>query len=288
LFVSSVYSIHRHSINHSVLTEMTASQRSQGFLAPGTNLDFLPFSPDSMAHRVHRESVLLLGGGRALLMQIAHPTVARGVAEHSNFRTGRLNRLLRTLRPTLAIVLGTKEQALAGAASINRIHQTVTGNGYRATDPDLLLWVLATLIDTSLLMHELFIRPLTAEEAVAYYEDSKRIGSLLQLPPETLPADLDGLRSYTHEMSHSLQVTDEARNIAEALFSAGPTTWPVMRSIRQLTSGLLPEPLRDQFDLPWGSKREQALKGLEASSRVLLPRLPAALRAPPWFLTPNH
>ena len=107
-----------------------------------------------MAQRVLHEGVLLLGGGRALLMQIAHPLVASGVAEHSNFRTDRIDRLLRTLRLTLAIVFGSREQALAAAGSINRVHEGVAGAGYAARDPELLLWVLATLIDTSLAMHD--------------------------------------------------------------------------------------------------------------------------------------
>ena len=147
-----------------------------------------------MVRRVHGEGVLLLGGGRALLMQIAHPDVARGVAEHSRFREERFGRLLRTLRPMFAIAFGTREQALAAAASINRIHDDVAGPGYRASDAALLLWVLATLIDTGLVMHERFVRPLARDEAQAYYEDMRRFGLLFGLSPEQMPATIGDLR----------------------------------------------------------------------------------------------
>jgi uncharacterized protein (DUF2236 family) len=248
--------------------------------------DFLPFADDSMARRVHREGVLLLGGGRALLMQIAHPSVAQGVAEHSRFREDRWQRLLRTLRPTLAIVLGTKEQALAGAASINRVHERVSGAGYTAKDPDLLLWVLATLIDTSVLMYEQFVRPLNAQEKAGYYEDMRLVGSLLCIPRQSRPDSLEALQAYVAGMCETLTVTPGARDIAEALFVSNALTWPLMASIKALTAGLLPPRLREQFGLPWGSRAQSVLTASAGASRLVVPRVPAKLRAPPWFVTP--
>jgi uncharacterized protein (DUF2236 family) len=246
----------------------------------------LPFSDDSMARRLHREGVLLLGGGRALLMQIAHPMIARGVAEHSNFRADRVDRLLRTLRPTLAIVFGSRDQALRAAAGINRIHEGVTGAGYAAKDAELLLWVLATLIDTSVMMHERFVRPLSPEEGAAYYDDMRRVGELLAVPASVMPDTLEGLQAYVWDMSQSLEVTTEAREISEVLFASNLLTWPVMGSVRQLTAGLLPPPLRSQFGLAWSNRRDRGLAALCSMSRAFLPRLPDKLRAPPWFLMP--
>jgi uncharacterized protein (DUF2236 family) len=246
----------------------------------------LPFDDDAVVRRVHREGVLLLGGGRALLMQIAHPSVARGVAEHSNFRTRHLERLLRTLRPTLAIVFGTREQALAAAGGINRIHEGVTGAGYAARDPDLLLWVLATLIDTSVVMHERFVRPLGTGERAAYYEDMSRVGAMLGIPGGSMPQSLEALQAYVAQMNETLVVSDEAREIAGALFESNLLTLPAMVSIRLLTAGLLPAPLRSQFGLSWGQGRQRALDATCRASRLVLPRLSAKLRATPRFLMP--
>src|SRR5437764_11243732 len=102
------------------------------------------FPRDAVIRRVNGEGVLLLGGGRALLMQLAHPSVAAGVADHSDFRRDPMSRLQRTLDATNTIVFGSEEQARQTAAAIQRVHDTVTGPGYRANDPDLLLWVHAT------------------------------------------------------------------------------------------------------------------------------------------------
>lgn len=248
--------------------------------------DALPFAPNSALRRIHREGVLLLGGGRALLLQLAHPDIARGVAEHSSYAHDRWGRLMRTLRPMYAIAFGTAEQAREAAAGVNRQHERVRGEGYEALDPSLLLWVLATLIDTSLDMHARFLRPLTEEEADAYYGDMRRVGELLRLPSSHLPPDMTAFRQYFAATVAGLKVSDEARSIVEVLTQYDPLTAPVILPSRFLTAGTLPPTLREQFGLPWGAKSEALLRRLEAVSRATLPRLPLALRHTPWFLLP--
>src|SRR5687767_6460211 len=120
--------------------------------------DSEPFFPGNAAiRRIHEEGILILSGGRSLLMQVAHPLVARGVAEHSSYRSDRLARLLRTLCATFAMIHGTRGQAEAAAAGINSIHERVNGENYSALDPELLVWVLSTLIDSTVVMHERFV-----------------------------------------------------------------------------------------------------------------------------------
>jgi uncharacterized protein (DUF2236 family) len=251
-------------------------------------LALLPFPDDCAVRRLHNEGVLLLGGGRALLLQIAHPAVAAGVRDHSNYHTERWRRLLRTLRPMHQIVFGTREQALAAVQGINRIHQHVNGPGYDARDPALLLWVLATLIDTSLVMRERFVGPLPPAEAEAYYADMCRLGLLLDVPAGCLPANLAAFRAYFETTLASLEVSDAARGIARELLKLTPTSWPAIAPLRLLTAGLLPQSMRDQFGLGWGPRREATLRAVEAFSRLLVPRLPKLLRRPPWFLMPSR
>jgi uncharacterized protein (DUF2236 family) len=253
---------------------------------PPETAGLLPFPAECALRRVNNEGVLLLGGGRALLLQIAHPAVAAGVAQHSDFRTQRWRRLLRTLRPIYQIVYGSSDQVLAAVEAIDRRHRGVTGPGYDARDAGLLLWVLATLIDTSLVVHQRFLGPLPADEAEAYYADMCRLGLLLGIPAGVWPRDLAAFRLYFHETLASLQVSDAARGIARDLLKLTPAGWPAIAPLRLLTAGLLPETLRQQYGLGWGSRRETALHGFQAVSRALLPLLPRRLRLPPWFLMP--
>ena len=244
------------------------------------------FTDASMIRRVHREGVTLLGGGRALLMQLAHPAVAAGVAEHSSFRSDPIERLLRTLRPTLAIAFGTPAQVERAVGMINATHRKVTGPGYSATDPALLLWVLATLIDSALLMHERFVHPLSSAEAEAYYGDMVVAGGLLGIPSERMPAGMSAFKAYMDDMVGSLEVSETARQLATELFQPASVLAPAMGLLRVLTSGLLPAPLREQFALPWGPWREASLQVAEKLSRTVMPFLPTLLRAPPPFLLP--
>ena len=249
--------------------------------------DGLPFAEDSAIRAIQSEGILLLGGGRALLMQVAHPAIAQGVAEHSAYAHDRRRRFLGTLRPMYAIAFGSREQALHAARSVNRLHKGVSGNGYRAREPELLAWVLATLIDTSLLMHERLVGCLPESHAQAFYEDMARVGALLGLPDRTLPRDILGFRLYVDGMLASLAVTDTARDIAQRLFAASLTTWPLLRPVKLLTAGWLPAVLRDQYALDWSPRRERALRAFEATTRSIVRRTPRRLRRPPWFLLPN-
>src|SRR3981081_4308127 len=142
------------------------------------------FDDRSITRRVSRENILMLGGGRALLMQLAHPKVAAGVDEHSDFRAQPIRRLRRTIRVTMAIIFGDREPALAAARSVNQVHAKVRGRDYRALDPDLLLWVHATLTDSALVTYETFVQALEAREREEFYEEFKLLGELLGIPPD--------------------------------------------------------------------------------------------------------
>lgn len=239
-----------------------------------------------MIRRVGGESIILLGGGRALLMQLAHPKVAAGVADHSGFEADPFGRLRRTLEAVNTIVYGTAEQADTVARVLWAVHERVTGPDYRANDPELLLWVNATLIDTALRVHARFLGPLPPADAERYYQESVVVGELLGVPTGVHPPDLSAFRSYMRTMVGSLEVTDTARRLADGVLHPS-LPWPVTPPLalaRELTAGLLPRPLRQQYRLPWDRNRKAALLLAGAASRQLLGRVPGAVRRAPSSL----
>ena len=227
--------------------------------------------------------MLLLGGGRALLMQLAHPLVAAAVAAHSGFQSDPFARLQRTLETSYVIVFGTVDQARDAAAAVRAVHERVVGEGYRAEDPALLLWVHATLVDTALRVHKRFLRPLRPADAERYYQESAVVAELLGLPRAAQPADLAAFRDYVRTPVGDLEITDTARRLAhDVLHPRIP--WPVQPLAelgRQLTAGLLPLPLRLQYGLSWDANRERALLLAGLGSRLVLPRVPSVLRRVP-------
>ena len=228
--------------------------------------------------------MLLFGGGRAVLMQIAHPSVAKGVAEHSDFERDPFGRLIATLNAMTAVVFGTKEQSARAVAGMKAVHDRVTGEGYRASDPELLHWVYATLIDTALEMHRRFLRPLGAAEAERFYEESVVVAEVLGVPLSIQPPTLPAFQQYVAHMVDTLDVGDDARRLARSVLRppaplpARPVVEPVFLVMRQLTAGLLPSRLREGFGLTWDPARQLALDGLQRWSRLTLPRVPTALR----------
>lgn len=252
------------------------------------------FAPDSITRRVNREAVLLLGGGRALLMQIAHPLVAAGVAAHSRFEYQPLQRLQRTLDLTLTIVFGTAAEALAAVRGIERRHAAVhgtlehacgpfpAGTPYDANDPALLFWVHATLVDSALVAHERFVGPLSAADKRAFYAESRRTARLFGIPERLIPRDWTAFQRYLRGMLNgpTLAVGRDSRAIAAALLS--PPLPPGMRQLaaatRLFTVGLLPPVLRARYGLPWSPVQEHLLAAAGTALRTALPWLPDPVR----------
>jgi uncharacterized protein (DUF2236 family) len=251
------------------------------------------FGPASMLWRVDREAALFLGAGRALLLQLAHPFVAAGVAEHSRTLSDPIGRFHRTFAVMYALVFGNLDQALEAARRLHRRHAAVTGalpeaagpypagTAYLANEAQALLWVHATLADTALVAHDLVLPPLAAGEQERYYAECRRLGALFGLPPEDQPEDLEAFRAYFEGMlspAGPLQVSAAARAVAGPVLAGAGTWLRPPRWYRDLTAGLLPEPLRDGFGLRYGPAERRRAERAVAWLARLYPALPARLR----------
>lgn len=253
--------------------------------------------PGSIGWKVNKESVILLGGTRAVLMQLAHPLVAMGVSEHSDYMTDPFGRAERTFVLGEILTFGSQVKARQAARTINRKHFTVhgelpidagafpKGTHYNARDPELLLWVHATLIDTWILCYTLFVGTLSWTEQETYYQESKEIAHLLGLIPEKMPNSIDDLNEYIDDMlsSGKLVATLQARQIAhQLLFPPAHLLFrPVMHLNLQLTNALLPQQIREVFGIEWTARRQAIFDMSARGMRAFIPRLPSYMRELP-------
>jgi uncharacterized protein (DUF2236 family) len=260
-----------------------------------TPIDERFFSPDMMIWQVDREMVLLLAGGRALLMQLAHPKVAAGVAEHSHFKGDPLARLRRTMSAMWSIVFDEASEARASLEQVKsvhrRIHGTISpaeslpcGTPYDALDVQLLFWVHATLIDSAMVAYDLFVKPLAPEEKSRYYDDSKKLAYLFEIPETILPSSLLVFDSYMDQMlkGSEIAIGPTARALAEEILY--PSPWilkPAAPLFRLVTAGLLPERLRGGYGVGWNKRNEQTFWLIAKCVRRLLPLVPGSLRIVP-------
>jgi uncharacterized protein (DUF2236 family) len=236
---------------------------------------------DSVARRINRESFLLLGGTAALLMQVAHPLVAAGVDQHSDFRRAPVPRLLRTVDTTLAIVFGDRATAESSLRRIDRVHAPVRGSAsdgraYRARDPKLMLWVQTTLVLTSLRWYEMVMGPLSGSERASYWEEAKVFAGSLGVPHHLFPATVADLEEYERVMLGT-EVIPDATAIAvvrDVLRPLGPLPAPVYWANDAVTAGLLPPPLRDAFGLRYGPAQRRIHRAVVSTIRLTRPLLP--------------
>lgn len=259
------------------------------------------FGPMSEAWRLNREAMLLLGAGpRALLLQLAHPLVAAGVADHSDFRSDPWRRLRATLRSYLAIVYGTTTTARAEIRRLNELHRTIEGHGYRARDPELSLWVHATLVDTTIVAHDAWVEPLDRDRRARYYAETLPIGRAFGVPASLLPPDLVAFETYVDSMLAAggpVRVSAVARELADAVLH--PPLGPVAPALAGMPSvlyawtlwpaiGLLPDGVRSEYGLRWGPFEQVIAAWLVTGWRAWRPILPPSFRQMPQALAADR
>ena len=226
------------------------------------------FAPESVIRRVGNTPVTpFLGGGTAVLLQVAHPLVAAGIADHSDYRHDLWRRLGRTLRALYLITFGTKAEAERAGASAQAVHSYVRGRtrtrlgrfprgtSYSAEDPELMLWVHATLVEASLSAYQRFERPLSRDEQERYYQEMAVVAQLFGTPLSVLPRTLTDFRDYfaAQLASDTITITPPAKEIAEVILRAPlPAPMRVLSPAHRLaTVAQLPTRLRREYELGW-------------------------------------
>jgi uncharacterized protein (DUF2236 family) len=237
------------------------------------------FSDDSLVRRVHREHVLALSGQRALLMQAALPEAFDALFAHSEGFEAPYERLERTAVVMNTIAFGTKRDADRVTRRVRAMHRKAG-----VDNPAWLLWVLATLVDSAIVVYERYVGALTDEEREAYWQDYRVIGGLFGLAEEDMPADHAAFEAYMTSMLRGpdLRITPRARELSIEIVMRPPIPLrfrPVLEMANFITVGLLPREIRRAYGFGWDPVRGLALAGgAEYAKRVLVPLLPGRLR----------
>jgi uncharacterized protein (DUF2236 family) len=246
------------------------------------------FGPDSITWRLYREPIIITGSYRALLLQIAHPAVAEGVARFSNFRQDALGRGFRTFLAMATLYFGTREEAEAVGRRLHRAHEGIKGTDahgrpYQANQPDLKLWVFATLVDTALMVFEKApVRDLPTDWQVRYYEESKAAAGLLGIPADQYPADLGAFRAYMQGMLDSdlLGSSDTSREMTDSVVNH---FWVIAPLAGWFGSAWLPAPLSRRLGLPDQGRSARIVARLFRVILAMYRLLPRGMRYAPAY-----
>jgi len=251
------------------------------------------FGPDSVAWQLNGELVLGLVVLRALFMQVAHPKVAQGVADHSDFRRKPFARAIATFKAQQHIVFGTCQQSIDALMRIYSRHTAVSGElgqggGYQANDPALLFWVYATLIDSMFYAYRTFLPELAPAQWERFYEEGKLFARLIGIPEEQVPPRLADFNAWMSNMlgSDEIYVSSAGYEIGQSLLCmpvrlAAPLTGFV-------AAGTLPPKLRSQFGLAWSPARQRRFDRFAGLVRTVALFTPRFLRTAPVYWIALH
>ena len=260
------------------------------------------FNDDSMLRRVQGERMLMISGPRALLMQAAHPLAVEGLLAHTSGLDEPYERLARTAEVMSTIGFGSKAEADRMTRRVRAMHKRVNGTldrdvgifpkgtPYAADDPELLMWVLFSLVDSGIVVYERFVGAMSIDEKQRYWQDFRVVGKLFGLAPDEMPADLEELDAYRDLVyaSGRLHVSDWARVKArEIVFQPPVPLWlrPLVEVVNYMTVDLLPEPIRSDYG--FAPLPPAPIRGLTVSAtaeymkRIVLPLMPSGLRRIP-------
>ena len=255
-----------------------------------------------MLRRVNRERVMALSGPRALLMQAAHPLAVSGLLAHSSALDEPYERLARTAQVMHTIGFGSREDADRVTRQVRAMHRKVNGRlkqpvgrfpagtEYRADDPELLMWVLFTLVDSSLVVYRAYVGGLGADEEASVWKDYRIVGRLFGLRPGDMPQTAADLGDYRRSMleGDTLHVTDWARERARAIVLEPPVPLaarPLLETANFVTIALLPDRIRNEYGFsalpPVFVRKALVRAGAEYVKRGVLPFLPRRMRLTP-------
>ena len=244
----------------------------------------------------------LLVGGRSLLLQVAHPVVAAGVSEHSDFAADPWGRLMGTLELYVGgVIFGWPQGPAAAGARLREMHKSIkgvdaAGRRYHALQPDAYAWVHATLVEGFVVLEDQFGQPFTPAELARLYDEMREVGRLYGLRDRDMAPDWPSFQAYFDEMVRTeLEDNATVREVLHALTHTPPPpelpipelVWsgirPAAGHVGEITTvGLLPPPLRARLGLRWTRNQERELRALSALVRRTTPLLPDRARLLPW------
>lgn len=264
---------------------MNDTQRPGGYFDEGSLLRHV------QSHRAVGQTY----GQRALILGATQPVPYVGTSSSTAAKERPFSRLAATAEAFESIFFGDRQEADRVLGRVRRMHERVRGHlpheegtfpagtPYDAFDPELMLWTMAVLADSSRVCFEALVRPLSPAEREALWQDWIRFGELFGMPRSVAPASA---REFDEWMAATLagptfHVTAEARLVGRAIAHDMPVPGRLRLGVRGtnlVVVGLLPPRVRAAFGLRWTPGHEALHRALTAGVRGAQRVLPDGVR----------
>lgn len=250
-----------------------------------------PFHRASTLRRVAGEPIVNVLYLRALTMEVAHPSVAAAVAQHSTFQQRPLSRLWATSDAAMRLLFGHGREPMAAAQQIYRLHDRINGTAggarYTARDASLLRWVWATLVDTCEVAFTRWVRPYRPGEGEDFYQDMATFARFFGIPDRLVPPDREAFAAYLDAMLAGDELgstATSARVVRDVLwFQRWYLPPPVGSALRILALGTLDRRLADHLGVGLDADDWRRFDRLDRRLARDYTRLPAARSQLPYL-----
>ncbi|KAL4808034.1 hypothetical protein BDV18DRAFT_134143 [Aspergillus unguis] len=229
-----------------------------------------------------QQDIYLLGSLFTILCQFAHPGLAKGSYNHTQFGKRYQQRLQKTGCFLNVAVRGTEEEKKAIFKIVHKYHSRVKGDGYSADDPELHKWTAATLFMSIVLVKETFFGKMGTDEMETLLQECAIFGTSLRMPPEMWFQDLQEFWTYWDYNIATLEITDEAKSLVQGLLyppqSKGlPFSMSIaLPVVRNITINWLPSRLAREYGLTPGLASQAGYVGFVAWVKTVYPWVPVA------------
>ncbi|NYG60130.1 uncharacterized protein (DUF2236 family) [Nocardioides daedukensis] len=254
------------------------------------------FPPGSLLRHVQEQrQVGQTYGQRALIIGATHPVPYVGTSDSTRAKEKPFQRLSSTAAAFETIFFGSRKQADRVLHGVHSMHTRVSGElardegnypkgtPYDAFDPELMLWTMAMLADSSRVCFETLVRPLDADEREELWAEWVRFGELFGMPRSVAPSsarEFDEWLAARLEPSQ-LHLTEEARVVGLAIAE----DMPVPRHMRVgivgtnlVVRGTLPAQVRELYAMSWTPAHEAAFRAVTAGVRATRHVVPRRVR----------
>ena len=256
--------------------------------------------PDSLLWHYAGDMRIGLTGLSAGVLQLMHPGVGAGVAEHSKFFDEPWERIERSLPWILGVIYDPDPNATG--KQVRDFHKSVKGSDekgrtYRALNPETYWWAHATFQDmVEQVVNRFSHRTLSSNDKELLYEQGVEWYSRYSVSKRPVPKNYQEFQEKVHYIQDEvLEMTPSAEKAinkatsrdVEKVPQIPGIIWkflglPVSETVRLVTIGGLPENVRKRFDIPWSPVfDEPRLKVLEETIKRGWHFLPAELRYHP-------
>jgi uncharacterized protein (DUF2236 family) len=247
--------------------------------------------PNSLLWQYLGDRRMAFTGMSAGILQLMHPAVGEGIAQHSDFFDDSWGRILRSLPEIIGVVYDPQGEKIG--ERIRGYHERIKGqdrqgNRYHALNPETFWWPHATfhhMVEDEIDRFDR--RQLSQDDREQLYQETNEWYKRYGVSTRPVPADYKSFRKKWDDIcENTLELTPAAKIVLDKVNSRKierrpdipKLPWemgmkiPGNELIRIMAIGGLPEIVRDRFAIPWTKLDQLKLTAIENSVQYFWPR----------------